>query len=109
VKSSVYRTGGATSEDFLDAYEELVEAGILSWEQIEEYESEENFVLRSFNPCLFHYKHQIACLNCAGRLLPTAYLNWLVSLLSSVSCRASLNPIFQLAFIGRCYCYPVTV
>lgn len=38
VKSSVYRTGGATSEDFLDAYEELVEAGILSWEQIEEYE-----------------------------------------------------------------------
>jgi len=38
VKSSIYRTGGATSEDFLNAFEELVDAGILSWEQIEEFE-----------------------------------------------------------------------
>jgi hypothetical protein len=38
VKSSIYRTGGASSEDFLNAFDELVDAGVLSWEQIEEFE-----------------------------------------------------------------------
>lgn len=37
VKSAVYRMGPAQSDDFLDAYEELVEQGILTWEQIEEF------------------------------------------------------------------------
>ncbi len=38
VKSSIYRTASASSEDFLNAFEELVDAGIFSWEQIEEFE-----------------------------------------------------------------------
>jgi len=38
VKASIYRTGAASSEDFLDAFGELVDAGVLSWEQIEEFE-----------------------------------------------------------------------
>lgn len=37
-KSAVYRLGGVTSDDFLDVFEELVDKGILSWEQIEEFE-----------------------------------------------------------------------
>src|SRR5262245_59748487 len=38
VKSSIYRMGGVSSEDFLNAFDELVDAGVLSWEQIEEFE-----------------------------------------------------------------------
>jgi hypothetical protein len=34
----VYRSGGVTSEDFREAFEELVEHGILTWEQVEEFE-----------------------------------------------------------------------
>ena len=37
VKGALYRHGPTTSEDFLEAYEELVEEGILTWEQIEEF------------------------------------------------------------------------
>jgi hypothetical protein len=37
VKSALYRHGPTTSEDFLEAYEELVEEGILTWEQVEEF------------------------------------------------------------------------
>ena len=37
VKGALYRQGPTASEDFLDAYEELVHAGILTWEQIEEF------------------------------------------------------------------------
>jgi hypothetical protein len=37
-KSSIYQLGGAGSEDFLEAFEQLVDAGVLTWEQIEEYE-----------------------------------------------------------------------
>jgi hypothetical protein len=39
VKDAVYRAGAASSDDFLDAYEELVERGILSWDQVEEFDS----------------------------------------------------------------------
>lgn len=38
VKEAVYKTGSVASEDFLNAFEELVDAGVLSWEQIEEFE-----------------------------------------------------------------------
>ena len=38
VKASIYRMGNSTSEDFLNAFEELVDAGVLTWEQIEEFE-----------------------------------------------------------------------
>ncbi len=34
----VYRSGATTSEDFRDAFEELVDHGILTWEQLEEFE-----------------------------------------------------------------------
>jgi hypothetical protein len=37
VKDALYRNGGATSEEFLDAFEEMVELGILTPEQLEEY------------------------------------------------------------------------
>jgi hypothetical protein len=33
--------GGAGSEDFLDALESLVDEGILSWDQIENFDGEE--------------------------------------------------------------------
>jgi len=36
-KDAVYRSGAVSSEDFLDIYEQLVDEGILSWDQIEEY------------------------------------------------------------------------
>jgi len=32
--------GGTSSEDFLQAFDTLVSQGILTWEQIEEYESD---------------------------------------------------------------------
>lgn len=35
----VYRSGARTSEDFRQAFEQLVEHGILTWEQIEEFEA----------------------------------------------------------------------
>lgn len=37
-RSSVYRMGAATSDDFLEVYQALVDEGILSWEQIEEFD-----------------------------------------------------------------------
>jgi hypothetical protein len=37
-RSAVYATGAAGSEDFLNVYNQLVEGGILSWEQVEEFE-----------------------------------------------------------------------
>ena len=33
---AVYRTGAVSSDDFLDVYEQMVDAGIPSWEEIEE-------------------------------------------------------------------------
>lgn len=33
---AVYRAGAVSSDDFLDVYEQLVDAGILSWEEIEQ-------------------------------------------------------------------------
>ena len=38
VRDLVYQSGSRTSEDFRDAFEELVEHGILTWEQVEEFE-----------------------------------------------------------------------
>ena len=38
VRQHVYRSGARTSEDFREAFEELVEHGILTWEQVEEFE-----------------------------------------------------------------------
>lgn len=40
VKSAIYRAGDSSSEAFLDAFEELVDAGILSWDQIERFEED---------------------------------------------------------------------
>jgi len=41
VNEAVHRAPSATgSEDFLDALETLVDEGILSWDQIENFESE---------------------------------------------------------------------
>ena len=36
-KNAVYRLGATSSQDFVDIYEELVEQGILTWEQVEEF------------------------------------------------------------------------
>jgi hypothetical protein len=38
VRNAVYAHDDVGSEDFLSAYEQLVERGILSWEQVEELE-----------------------------------------------------------------------
>ena len=38
VKQTVFRAGGVTSDDFQSAFDQLIEAGILTWEQIEEFE-----------------------------------------------------------------------
>ena len=38
VKTSIYRSGVSASEDFQAAFEQLVVAGVLSWDQIEEFE-----------------------------------------------------------------------
>ncbi len=41
VRHAVYQIpGGTSSEDFQQAYETLVEHDVLTWEQIEQYESE---------------------------------------------------------------------
>jgi hypothetical protein len=36
VTDAVYRSGAASSDDFLDAFDELVERGVLSWDQVED-------------------------------------------------------------------------
>jgi hypothetical protein len=36
-KDAVYRSGAVSSDDFLDVYEQLVDDGILTWDQIEEF------------------------------------------------------------------------
>ena len=42
VTEAVHRSpGAASSEDFLDALEALVDEGILSWDQIENFETDE--------------------------------------------------------------------
>jgi hypothetical protein len=38
LKTAVYRGGAVSSEDFQTAFEQLVDAGILSWDQIEAFE-----------------------------------------------------------------------
>jgi hypothetical protein len=37
VKDALYRMGGATSEEFAEAFEEMVELGILTPEELEEF------------------------------------------------------------------------
>ena len=37
-RDAVFATEEAGSEDFLDLYEQLVEEGILSWDQVEQYD-----------------------------------------------------------------------
>lgn len=37
-QDAVFATKEAGSEDFLDLYEQLVEEGILSWDQVEQYD-----------------------------------------------------------------------
>ena len=37
-KEAVYGSGAVSSEDFLDVYEQMVDEGILTWEQVEAFE-----------------------------------------------------------------------
>lgn len=37
-RDAVYRLGSTTSAQFVDVFEELVDKGILTWSQIEEFE-----------------------------------------------------------------------
>ena len=37
-KDAVYGAGAVGSDDFLDVFQQLVDEGILSWEQIEEFQ-----------------------------------------------------------------------
>jgi len=37
-RRAVFRTGGSGSEDFLDVYDQLVEAGVFTWEEVEEFD-----------------------------------------------------------------------
>jgi hypothetical protein len=37
-KDAVYRSGAVSSDDFMDLYQQLVDEGLLSWEQIEEFD-----------------------------------------------------------------------
>lgn len=39
VRDHVYRSGAVSSDDFRDAFEELVDHGILTWEQVEEFQN----------------------------------------------------------------------
>jgi hypothetical protein len=39
MRQRVYESGATSSEDFREAYEQLVDHGILTWEQIEEFDS----------------------------------------------------------------------
>jgi hypothetical protein len=36
-KSTAYRAGAVGSDDFLDLFEQLVDEGILTWDQVEEF------------------------------------------------------------------------
>ncbi|MCP3980864.1 MAG: hypothetical protein GY716_16300 [bacterium] len=38
-KSAAYRLGSVGSEDFLTMYQQLVDEGIVSWDQVEEFEA----------------------------------------------------------------------
>jgi hypothetical protein len=38
VRRAVYAAGGAGSEDFLGIYTQLVDRGVLTWDQVEELE-----------------------------------------------------------------------
>jgi len=40
VREALYRLGAVSSDDFRGIYEQLVEEGILNWEEIEAFESE---------------------------------------------------------------------
>jgi hypothetical protein len=37
-RDAVYRLGSTTSEQFVDVFDSLVDKGILTWSQIEEFE-----------------------------------------------------------------------
>lgn len=37
-KDAVYMTGPVSSEDFRDVYRQLVEEGILTWSQVEQFD-----------------------------------------------------------------------
>lgn len=37
-KEAVYRSGPVSSDDFADAFEQLVDEGILSWEDVETFD-----------------------------------------------------------------------
>ena len=37
-RQAVYRSGAVSSEDVLDVYEQMVDEGILSWDQVGEFE-----------------------------------------------------------------------
>lgn len=37
VKSAGYRAGAVSSDEFLDLFEQLVDEGILTWDQVEEF------------------------------------------------------------------------
>ena len=37
-RAALYQRGAVTSEDFLDAFEELVEEGLLTWDGIDSFE-----------------------------------------------------------------------
>ena len=41
-RDAVFSTKEAGSEDFLDIYEQLVEEGILSWDQVEQFDAGAN-------------------------------------------------------------------
>jgi len=45
IRKAVLASGGSSGE-FLDAFTELVDAGVLSWEQIEEFEAVEKAIAR---------------------------------------------------------------
>lgn len=38
VRSAVYQTGSVGSEDFLEAYEQLVREDVLTWEQVQAFD-----------------------------------------------------------------------
>ncbi len=38
VRQAIYRSGTVSSDDFLEAFDQLVEVGVLTWDQIEEFE-----------------------------------------------------------------------
>ena len=39
-RDSLFQQGASTSEEFLDVWEDLVDKGLLTWEEIEAFESE---------------------------------------------------------------------